>query len=92
MDEAHRTFAELVVAKGFASREQVGECTRLVQQAADLGAAASLPDTLVNKGYLTRQQADAVLAEVRRGDSKITALRMNKPAGWYGWIFPDSNR
>jgi len=74
MDDADRSFALLVVEKKLATREQVDECTVLVRKATEIGAAASLPDTLVSKGYLTREQADAALAELRRGETRITAL------------------
>jgi len=74
MEESDRIFAELVAEQELASHEQVEECIEAVRRAAELGAVASLPDTMVNKGYISRKQADAILAKIRSADSKVTSI------------------
>jgi len=74
VDERDESFAELAVEKGLASREQAAECAQAVRKAAELGAVAKLPDTMVGKGYLTREQADGLLAELKRREAKVPAL------------------
>jgi|GEM_PF-224943 len=74
MEQSDRSFAELAVKQGIASREQVDECTEAVRKAAEFGAVASLPDTMVNKGYISRKQADTLLAKIRSADSKVTSI------------------
>jgi len=74
MEEIDRSFAEFVVKQGLASREQVDECAEAVRKAVEFGAAASLPGTLVGKGYISRKQADALLAKIRSAESKVTSI------------------
>ena len=78
MDQLDKTFADLVIEQHLASAEQVQACLEIVQKARELGAATSLADQMVGQGYITRAQADAVLARVRRsstaGDAKVTSI------------------
>ena len=74
MDQLDNSFADLVLEKGLASREQIDECIEIVEKAKQIGAASTLPDTMVSKGYITANQRDALLAAIKRGDSKTTSI------------------
>ncbi|HUU69308.1 MAG TPA: protein kinase [Planctomycetota bacterium] len=74
MDQFDSSFADLALEKGLASREQIDECTEIVEKAKQIGAASTLPDTMVAKGYLAANQRDALLATIKRGDSKVTSI------------------
>jgi hypothetical protein len=74
MEQVDRTFAQMVVARGLASQQQVDECAQIVDKVEQLGATTSLADTMVKKGYVSREQADALLAEIRRGDAKVKSI------------------
>ncbi|HUW31334.1 MAG TPA: protein kinase, partial [Planctomycetota bacterium] len=74
MDQLDSSFADLVLEKGLASREQIDECIEIVDKAKQIGAASTLPDTMVAKGYLAANQRDALLATIKRGDSKTTSI------------------
>ena len=74
MDDRDQTFADLVAERKLASREQVDGCAEIVRKAEAIGAAASLPDTMVAQGVVSREQADALLAELEGRGAKLTAL------------------
>jgi len=74
MEELDRSFAEALIKQKLASREQVAECIEAVREAIGLGAQVNLPDAMVKKGYISREQADALLAKIRSARSKVTSL------------------
>ena len=65
MEQLDRDFGELAVSRGLAAREQVEECLGIVEQATNLGAVTSLPDTMIGKGYLSRESADGLVSELK---------------------------
>jgi len=77
MDQADSLFAELVIEQNLASREQVAECTEIVRKATELGVVTTLADQLAGKGYISRADADRLLASIRG-----TAARPASIAGY----------
>ncbi|NQT18107.1 MAG: serine/threonine protein kinase, partial [Planctomycetes bacterium] len=67
MNRSDTVFANLVVQKRLASREQVDECIEIVKKAAQTQTPTTLADTMVGKGYLSRPDADALLAQAQPG-------------------------
>lgn len=74
MDQIDARFTELAVKQKIVTSEQADECIRIVEEVARIGAPASLPDTMVHKGYISRADADAVLAQARSSGPKTTSL------------------
>ena len=72
MDQIDARFAELAVKQKRVTSEQADECIRIVEEVARIGAPASLPDTMVHKGYISQPDADAVLAHARSSGPKTS--------------------
>jgi len=65
MEQFDRAFGNLAISKKLATRDQVEECLRIVERATNLGAVTSLPDTMIGKGYLSPENAEALIAELQ---------------------------
>ena len=74
MDQADSLFAELVIQQNLATREQVAECMEIVRKATELGAVTTLADQTAGKGYISRADADRLLASIRRAAARPPSI------------------
>jgi len=66
---ADTRFAKLSVESGLVTPDGVRECLTVVSKVQELGVSKSLSEALVEKGYLTQNQALAIAAASRAGDA-----------------------
>ena len=66
----HKRFGEILIEKGYVSREQVDAALREQRQIAEIkGVDKNIGDILYEKGIIDVEQIGEVLAEQKRSDS-----------------------